>query len=335
MSRSAVALPAFAGLILGRRLPCAMLGVVMFSAIMWMPKTGVLFPPIAPIGTLLGLVIHMLTPCLFTLVFFGGGLAFSLQAGLLASVAVSLLDFTLMPGLMLFSLYVLLPVLSAFLLFSPRGIERSIYSLSSTLAIAVLLLLLLGSANSDLSLQGYTNQLLEPFFAPFSEQIPDGVDAQAFKEALASIRHSTVMIFPGAMALFAWLIWTGNMLLARWLAKYYGFFNGPECALTDVHFNKRDSLIFALIILLAALLNGGTIQYLSLNAAIVMAGLFAMQGLAVALTWLNKRGIRFLTLMIFPVLFVQPVMILPFIITGLLDVWFDYRGKNHPANGGK
>ncbi len=334
MTRSAATLPAFAGLILGRRLPCAILGLAMFSAILWLPKAGASLLPMAPLATALGLFIHLLTPGLFAMVFFGGGFAFSLQAGLLASILTGLINLSLLPGWLLLVLYVLLPVLSSYLLLASRGIERSLYCLSIGLGIAVLLALALGASNTDLSLQAYTDQLLAPFFAPFAEQIPAGVDAQAFREALSSVRQTTVMIFPGAMTLFAWLIWMGNVLLARRLAKYYGFFNGPELPLSGVHFSKRDSLVFSLLLLIAALLTGGTIQYLALNASIALAGLFVVQGLAVTLVWLNRRGIRMLTLLLFPILVVQPVMILPFIILGLFDVWFDYRGKNHPANGG-
>jgi len=333
MARSAATLPAFASLILGRRLPCAILGVVMFSAILWLPKAGASILPIAPIASALGLFIHLLTPGLFALVFFGGGFVFSLQAGLLASILTGLINLSLLPGLLLLVLYVLLPILSSYLLLTSRGIERSLYCLSAGLGIVILFILLLGSGNTGLSLQAYTGQLLAPFFAPFTEQIPAGVDAQAFREALSSVRQTTVMIFPGTMTLFVWLIWMGNVLLARRFAKYYGFFSGPELPLSGVHFSKRDSLVFSLLLLIATLLTG-TIQYLALNASIVLAGLFIVQGLAVALVWLNRRGIRMLTLLLFPILVVQPVMILPFIILGLFDVWFDYRGKNHPANGG-
>jgi hypothetical protein len=37
---------------------------------------------------------------------------------------------------------------------------------------------------------------------------------------------------------------------------------------------------------------------------------------------------------LYVVLLIQPVMLLPFTVTGLLDTWFDYRRRMKPANGG-
>ncbi|MFQ5356703.1 MAG: hypothetical protein ACE5DY_09525, partial [Mariprofundaceae bacterium] len=169
MSRAATRLPAFAEFVLTRRLPCATLAVIMFTAILWLPATGSLIPAFTAPASMLALLIHLLTPGLFALVFFGGGSSFALQSGLIAAIAASMVNFSLLPGLAMYILYVVLPVSAAYILMLPKGLERSAYSMSAGLGILILLVLLLGANSANLSLQEYSDHLLAPFFTPLTD----------------------------------------------------------------------------------------------------------------------------------------------------------------------
>ncbi|MFQ5356482.1 MAG: DUF2232 domain-containing protein, partial [Mariprofundaceae bacterium] len=166
------------------------------------------------------------------------------------------------------------------------------------------------------------------------DQIPADQDGQLFLQAIKQIREMSVLVFPGSMTIFVWLVWMGNTLLARRLATRFGFYEGSAQPLASICFNEKLAMV-CLFFLIAAMMLEGTLQYLSLNAGIVLAGLFAMQGLAVTYVWLSARKLRVLNLFLYPMLLMQPVMIFPFLIIGLFDVWFDYRGKINPVIGGK
>jgi hypothetical protein len=334
MTKAVAALPAFAEFVLTRRIPCATLAVAMFTALLWLPAIGSFLPPLVPLVSAIALFIHLLTPGLFALVFFGGGFSFAWQTGLLAAVATSLVNLGLLPGLAMFVLYVVFPVAAAYLLLLPtKGLERSLYNLAVGLGIIILLTLMLGAGHENLSMLEYSNQLLAPFFDPLAKQVPAGVDPKVFQEALAQIRQTSAQVFPGSVTLSAWLVWMGNLLLARRLASRYGFYGGTEQPLASIRFSKRDAIVYVLLMAAVSML-GGTLQYLALNAGIVLSGLFAIQGLAVAHVWLSRRRLKMLSLLLYPMLLMQPVMILPFLVIGLFDVWFDYRGRNTPASGG-
>ncbi len=334
MSRAAARLPAFAEFVLTRRLPCAALAVIMFTAILWLPATGALVPAFASPASVLAFLIHLLTPGLFALVFFGGGSSFALQSGLIAAIAAGLVNFSLLPGLAMFVLYVVFPVSSGYILMLPRGLERSAYSMAAGLGILILLILLLAAGSANMSLQEYSDHLLAPFFTPLTEQIPAGEDGQLFLQAIKQMRETSSLVFPGSMTIFVWLVWMGSTLLARRLASRFGFYEGSAQPLASIRFNQKLAMI-CFMFLLGAMMLGGTLQYLTLNAGIVLAGLFAMQGLAVTYVWLSARKLRVLNWFLYPMLLMQPVMIFPFLIIGLFDVWFDYRGKINPVIGGK
>lgn len=334
MTKAVAALPAFAEFVLTRRIPCATLAVAMFTALLWLPAIASFLPPLVPLVSALALFIHLLTPGLFALIFFGGGFSFAWQAGFLAAMATSLVNLSLLPGLAMFILYVAFPVASAYLLMQPtKGLERSSYNLAVGLGMIILLTLLLGAGHENLSMLEYSNRLLAPFFEPLTKQVPAGIDPKVFQEAMEQVRQTSAQVFPGSLTLSVWLVWTGNLLLARRLASRYGFYGGTERPLASIRFGKRGAFICVLLVVAASML-GGTLQYLALNAGIVLSGLFAIQGLAVAHVWLSRRRLKMLSLLLYPMLLMQPVMILPFLVIGLFDVWFDYRGRNNPASGG-
>jgi len=61
--------------------------------------------------------------------------------------------------------------------------------------------------------------------------------------------------------------------------------------------------------------------------------MLAMQGVAVGHSWLKAKGMMLSIAMMYLMLLIWSVMIIPFVIIGLLDIWFDYRRKM-PVVGG-
>ncbi len=66
---------------------------------------------------------------------------------------------------------------------------------------------------------------------------------------------------------------------------------------------------------------------------VVLGGLLAAQGIAVGHCWLKAKGMILGIGLMYLMLFIWTAMIIPFVIIGLLDIWFDYRRKI-PAVGG-
>jgi len=320
MTQDMRAMPPAAEWILTHRLPCALLAVLTFGMALWLAGTALSIPLLA---------LHLLTPALFALITLGGGITFGVQVAAIAAVSVSLAAHaSLEPGLMLLMLYGLLPILAAASLNAPGGMSRSAQHLAIGLGVAMLAALLVGTASQDVTARAFVEQGLSPLFDAMQGQRDMDV------ELLNRIRHTTVWIFPGLMTLSLWVVWWGNVLLARNIATYYGFFRGDTLPFNALRLNPKIAYLF-LALALAGAMTQGTLQYLAVNVALLIAGLLAAQGLAVAHTWLQMRRMQMLAVLMYIVLLIQPVMVLPFTVVGLFDIWFDYRRNITPANGGQ
>ncbi len=313
-------MPSAAKWVLTHRLPCALVAALMFGATLRFAGTGLSIPL---------LVLHLLTPALFALITLGGGATFGTQVAVLAAVLVSIAAHaSLEPGLMLLTLYGLLPVLAAFSLNRAGGVSRSAQHLAIGLGTAMLGVLMMLASSQDVTVRVFVGHALSPLFDAMREQRT--MDAALFQR----IRHITVWIFPGLMALSLWLVWWGNVLLARSVAMYYGFFRGDVRPVSVLKLDLKVAYLFLALVVAGAAAHG-TVQYLAVNTDLLIAGLLSAQGLAVAHTWLQIRRMKMLAVLIYIVLLIQPVLVLPFTIIGLFDIWFDYRRNMIPENGGQ
>jgi len=320
MTQDMRAMPPAFEWILTHQLPCALLAVLMFGIGLWFAGTTLSIPLLA---------LNLLTPALFALITLGGGMKFGVQVAALAAVLISLAArASLEPGLLLLTLYGLLPILAAASLNGAGGMSKSAQHLAIGLGAAMLASLLAGAAGQDVTARVFVEQGLSPLFNAMQGQ--QNIDA----ELLNRIRHVTVSVFPGLMALSLWVVWWSNVLLARNIAMYYGFFRGDTLPFNALRLNSKVAYLF-LALALASAMTQGTLQYLAINTSLLMAGLLSVQGLAVVHTWLQARRMQLLAVLMYIVLLIQPVMVLPFIVIGLFDIWFDYRRNITPANGGQ
>jgi len=313
-------MPPVAQWILTHRLPCALLIVLMFGLVLWLAGTGLSVPLLA---------LHLLTPMLFALITLGGGITFGTQVALLAAVLTSIIAHaSLEPGIILLMLYGSLPILGAASLNGPGGMSRSAQHLAIGLGCAMMAALIAGAVSQNVTAIEFVGQGLSPLFDAMQGQ--DEMDAAL----LNRIRHITIWIFPGLMAVSLWLVWWSNVLLARNIAIYYGFFRGDTQPVNALRLNPKIAYLF-LALAAAGAITQGTVQYLAVNVDLLIAGLLSAQGLAVAHTWLRMRRMQMLAVLMYIVLLIQPVMVLPFTVIGLFDTWFDYRRNMTPANGGQ
>lgn len=320
MTQDMRAMPPAFEWILTHQLPCALLAVLMFGIGLWFAGTTLSIPLLA---------LNLLTPALFALITLGGGMKFGVQVAALAAVLISLAArASLEPGLLLLTLYGLFPILAAASLNGPGGMSKSAQHLAIGLGAAMLASLLAGAAGQDVTARVFVEQGLSPLFNAMQGQ--QNIDA----ELLNRIRHVTVSVFPGLMALSLWVVWWSNVLLARNIAMYYGFFRGDTLPFNALRLNSKVAYLF-LALALASAMTQGTLQYLAINTSLLIAGLLSVQGLAVVHTWLQARRMQLLAVLMYIVLLIQPVMVLPFIVIGLFDIWFDYRRNITPANGGQ
>ncbi|MDQ6981801.1 MAG: DUF2232 domain-containing protein [Mariprofundus sp.] len=318
--------------VLTHRLPCATLMLVMLMCAVWLPALGEGTPTfVAMLLTTVGLSLHILAPALIALVTFGGGLLFATHvAALTAAGVIAIAGFALIPGLVVFVLYGLIPILGAALMMRADGVRRSAQYLAFGLGGLTLLGLAIAAAMQDIGIKGMIDGLLAPMFDSVLQQMPAG-EPEAV-EVLEQSRQMMVEILPGLMALGVWFTWWGDVVFARNFARKYGFYQGEATSLLSLGFGKPVAYLF-LVLLVALNLGSGELHYIAVNAAILIGGLLAAQGIAVGHSWLKAKGMLLSIAMMYLMLIIWSILIIPFVIIGLMDIWFDYR-RNMPAVGG-
>jgi hypothetical protein len=325
-------MPAAVEYILTRRVPCALLAVVMFSAAWWLPGSLQNMQLLAWMFALLAIGTHLLTPGLFALITLGGGSSFALQVALLSAVGVGLAaGMQPLVGLLMLLMYGVMPIAAAVNLRRPGGLARSGQNLAIGLLLAVLAGLWAGANAAHMDMRGYVDHLLSPVFDSAATQL-HGQDPQA-SAALTQFRRTAAWLLPGSLALGLWMIWWGDALLARALARRFGFFRGEQAPMLSIRFGRTTAYAFILAVAGANLVEGD-IQFMAVGTAILGAGMLGMQGVAVAHTWLKIRQQPWMIVIMYMLLTMWSVLAIPFVLLGLMDVWFDYRRHMKSADGG-
>jgi len=332
-------MPPMIKFILGHRLPCASLMLVMLMSAIWLPllMQG-LNPFLLLIATMIGLTIHMFVPALIALVTFGGGIAFAAQVSAIAAIAITVITgFAIVPGLIVFVAYGLLSILGALMMMRPDGVKQSAEWMGIGVGCLTLFGLAIAAASNDVSMRELINQMIAPMFEGVEHQMTTAgqLPAAEFeaRQMLEQGRQMMVTILPGLMALGLWLTWWSNLVFARHYASKYDFYQGDTAGLISLQFGKPVAYVFLVLLLLMNFAGTGGLQYLTSNAAILTGGMLAIQGVAVGHSWLKAKGMMLSIALMYVMLLIWSAMIIPFVIVGLLDIWFDFRRKI-PAVGG-
>jgi len=323
-----------ASFILTKHLACTTLALVLLSSMVWLPALFVSIPMLALLFSFVAVILHMLTPALFALIFMGGGMRYALQvSGLVTFAVIAFSGFDVLLGLMVGLFYCVLPALAANSLKLVGGVSRSATQLALGMFAAVMVALLIGSQSQDLSLQSFVDYLLAPMFEVMENGGVQAGAAQLDAKALQQTRVLLTWIMPGLMAFSLWLVWWSNVLLARKVAMRYGFYTGDTGSLLQLRFGKAVGYALMLSLVLANV-GAGSVQYIAVGLALMLAGVLSVQGIAVAHVWLKARDMKMVIAMMYVLLFIWFMMVIPFIILGLLDIWFDYRRNENPTLGG-
>ncbi len=317
--------------VLTRPLACAVVVVVMMMSAAWLPALFHGLPLLGTLAAMLGIGLHVLAPAVVALVSFGGGSLFGLKVAAFSGLGVFLAGgFQWVPAIVAFVLYGLLPVLAADRMARPGGMSRSARLLAAGAGGLILGGLALAGWSAGKGPEALIEQAVGPLFEGI--RLPSDAGPEA-GQVLERAREMTIWILPGLLAFGIWGAWWGDVALARNIADRHGFYRGAPASALELRFGPGLAALFVAA-LVAANWAAGDVRYLAVNAALFLAGLLAAQGVAVAHSWLKARGMEMAVVLMYLMLLMWSAMIVPFVIVGLLDIWFDYR-RNLPAAGGQ
>ncbi len=322
-------MPAILGLLLGHPVGCGGLMALMFSLQLWLPQLPFVAarPGLALMLVLLCMTLNLITPALAAVAALGGGLLFALQSGAVAMVLVFLLPDSNLVLLTVFAIgYVLVPAVAANGLLSAEGMRRSSDVLLVVLtAIAVIGLIMLTQQHPE-GVQHWLLQLLAPLF----EQLQRGPNAMP-PDAMQGVKALLSWTLPGMFLLSLWLMWGLNLAIARAFGSHYGFYRGDPRSTLEYQPSLWSAWAFLVSLAVANLL-GGDMQYLGVTLALLFGSVMAVNGISVVHLWLRSRGLLPLIVMMYVMLMFWTMIIFPFVILGLMDVWKNFRASIQPTN---
>jgi len=326
MPKKPAAMPPYMKFLLTQKLPCAALAFTLFTAMFWLPGALAGLPLLAVLFSLVAVLAHFATPALFALIQLGGGSSFVLPVALISAVGVAAISsFNLLLVMLFLLLYVAVPAWAVATLRQQGGLARSGQQLAITLFLAVICGLALGANGDGSSMQQYMVALMQPLFA--------SITAQTHHDS-SSVQSLLALTAPGLVTVGLWSMWWSSVLGARWLAARYGFYHEQCLHWFYVRFSARFALL-TLLTLVPANLASGDLQFVSIALAILLAGMFSVQGMAVAHLWLKVRKMKLMMGVMYFALFFWSILIVPFIMVGLLDTWFNFRRNALPDEGEK
>lgn len=320
MSEVTPALPPSVSLILTRPLPCGLLIAFIFSAQLWLPQIFASLPLVVFLLLFICMGLNFFTPALTAIVSLGGGIQYTAQAGAIATLLLLLLPgISWMIALVFALLYVALPAIAVSALTTNQGISRS----SDILVLGVAAGVVLGLIVASLTLQSD----IQPWISAFTREVFMKAQPKAIPaEMVDSVYNMLAWSITGMLAFSVWLVWGLNLKVARDLATRYGFYDGDPRSLLELRPGRWIGGAF-LVALAFANLMGGDIQYLGVTLAILFAGIIATNGVSLVHLFLRSRGMGMTIMFMYVMLLIEIRVIVPFVLLGLLDIWFDYRRK--------
>ncbi len=329
MHDTAQKMPPLAEFLLTKHLPCASLAFAMLSGVVWLPGLFMSVPALAVLMSFVAIIIHAMTPALIMIIFMGGGIRYTLQVLVILSIMM-LFASSMHIGLTLLviSLYALLPMGAAWMLYRPQGLDAAARLLLLSVSVGVLLGLMGMAQTSGLDLHAQMDALLAPVFSSMTAS-----GAGLPTEATAELHQLLSWSLPGLLMFGIWSVWWTNVLYARNIAIKYGFYTGDERSVLSLNLGRYVAYLLLLCLLLGNL-TGGILQYSAVSFALVLAGAMSIQGISVMHTWLKVHDMPMAIVLMYVLLFIWSMMVIPFIILGLLDIWYDYRRGLDSTSGG-
>jgi len=322
MNTTNAAMPTVVRFALTKPAPCALLLVLMFSMQLWLPQWFSSVPALALMVAFICMGLNFFSPALMAVVTLGGGLRFVAQAGTIAYVMVFFIpNIGLAVSIMFGILYILLPTIAARGLTTPLGITRASDTMVAGALLTAVVGLLVIVQTQNITAHEWVNQLIEPLFSAMRDK-PNAISEQE----VIGIQSLLGWTLPGILAFSLWLMWGINIAVARRIAMHYGFYHGDPRPVLQLQPGIWCGWLLLLALVVANVVSGD-LQYIGVTIALLLAGVMAQNGISIAHLWLRTRGLTPVIVLMYGLLMFMSMIIFPFIVLGLIDLWSNYRNK--------
>ncbi|MEC7640775.1 MAG: DUF2232 domain-containing protein [Nitrospinota bacterium] len=284
--------------------------------------TALLLPP-------LGVVVGIFSPAPLIIISLKRGK----HAGLITTglVFLALLMATgIQQALFFVAEYAVLAIIIAEMVRQELSFDKCI--LFSVIGSAILsgLLLILVFSGKEVSLTEFLQQQVKTHFEQSLEALKtvkqDDVDLATMEQFMEKTSRSFAASYPAIIVVGSLMGALLNYSLARWVMQR--FYAGTCSFVGSFSVWVLPDFIIWIFILSAGSLffPDGELESLGLNFFIVTAAVYGLQGMAVVVHFLDKKSVPVLLwIIVFILIFSQPLLIGALLGLGLFDLWLDFR----------
>jgi uncharacterized protein YybS (DUF2232 family) len=147
------------------------------------------------------------------------------------------------------------------------------------------------------------------------------------KALISKLMKIIFLLLPAILIIFSWMgVWLSFIFLKKISKKNNAFFNGIKENL--LFWRSSDYfLLFLIAGIIISIFSIGIFKYIGYNIILLSSSVYLVQGLTIISFFFNKLNINiFLRILGYIIIFVFSNPIIIFIImTGIFDMWFDFR----------
>jgi len=263
-------------------------------------------------------------PCIFYSLKFGRKAGYAIVIIVVATLAAVDRSALLLYLLQSVACSLLLPEL---LLRGKGAYRATAYSVAANALILLLYVVMLGHLQSvgiDGQIRAIAHDAMKQVSEAYRQSGMSGTDLTGLETVLARTEDLLIMIYPALLLIFLVICAGCNLLLLQRVAGSMG--TGPALGRFSC-FRNPDALVWLLIVPGFALLTDvAVVDRVAMNIVAIVSFLYLIQGIAVVTWFTRKHSLpRFLMVLLFVMLLIQPVFAVLLAAVGLIDLWADFR----------
>lgn len=198
-------------------------------------------------------------------------------------------------------------------------------------AVALLAISLISGLNIHLLVVNEINGSIAQAISIYEKSGIKGDELALMKQSMSMAAGLIIKIYPALITIMLVAMAGFNLALVRRFAGRLGL----DLKISIfIKFRNRDPLVWLLIAAGFAMLAGNpVITTPALNVLVITATLYFLQGLAIALTIINRQSFAgLLRTMLFLMLLFQPYLVALLAALGIFDLWGDFRTPRKQEN---
>ena len=228
-------------------------------------------------------------------------------------------------------IFIVIPYAFSYLISKGAGAAKSIYFPVSAVFVVSLSLAALyifaGKIDIVSSLNYFSGNMTEKLISTYNKMGMEYFTTLKMKTLISKLLKIIFLLLPAILIIFSWMsAWISFIFLKKISKKNNAFFNGIKENLS-LWRSSDYFLLFLIAGIIISIFSVGIFKYIGYNIILLSSSVYLVQGLTIISFFFNKLNINiFLRILGYAIIFVFSNPIIIFIImTGIFDMWFDFR----------